>query len=233
MELFLILFVLFAFPFFKVFLVHLQYKDSKYQAVSGNSLWSTVFNKGNYGEFLTFRMLEQLPGYNKLLTNIYIPKNDGSTTEIDLLMINKTGIYVFESKNYGGWIFGDDKSKNWTQTLSGGKKNRFFNPIFQNKAHINALKNYLKNVDSNYFYSYIVFSERCTLKKISVNTPKVYVLKRNNLPKALQNHMPNRQVALDNDQIDGIYTTLKKHSLVDDITKQQHIKNINGKLGKF
>ena len=97
-----------------------------------------------------------------MLTNVYIPKNDGTTTEIDLLMINKTGIYVFESKNYSGWIFGDEKSKNWTQTLKGGKKNKFFNPILQNRAHINALKKLVKDVDSNNFYSYIVFSDRCT-----------------------------------------------------------------------
>jgi hypothetical protein len=51
------------------------------------------------------------------MTNLYIPKKDGSTTEIDLIMLSQTGVYVFESKNYSGWIFGDEKSKNWMQTL--------------------------------------------------------------------------------------------------------------------
>jgi hypothetical protein len=68
---------------------------------------STIFNSGNYGEFLTFCCLEKLKGDHKLLTNVYLPKKDGSTTEIDLIMIDETGIYVFESKNYSGWIFGD------------------------------------------------------------------------------------------------------------------------------
>ncbi|NLK22184.1 MAG: NERD domain-containing protein [Epulopiscium sp.] len=26
-------------------------------------------------------------------------------------------MYVFESKNYSGWIFGNEKDKNWTQML--------------------------------------------------------------------------------------------------------------------
>lgn len=43
------------------------------------------------------------------MTNLYLPKEDGSTTEIDLIMLSETGILVFESKNYSGWIFGDEK----------------------------------------------------------------------------------------------------------------------------
>lgn len=39
------------------------------------------------------------------------------TYEIDLIMISETGIYVFESKNYSGWIFGDEKQRYWTQIL--------------------------------------------------------------------------------------------------------------------
>ena len=89
---------------------YIAYKRSDYRNASGNSFWAVVLNRGNYGEFLTFSYLEKLDGYHKLLTNLYIPKQDGSTTEIDLIMISETGIYVFESKNYSGWIFGDEKN---------------------------------------------------------------------------------------------------------------------------
>lgn len=40
-----------------------------------------------------------------MLRNIYVPYN-GKTSEIDVLMIREKGIFVFESKNYSGWIFG-------------------------------------------------------------------------------------------------------------------------------
>ena len=64
-----------------------------------------------------------------------MPRDDGETTEIDVLMLHTSGIYVFESKNYSGWIFGDEKSKTWTQTLPNGRgrraqKERFLNPIY-------------------------------------------------------------------------------------------------------
>lgn len=143
-----------------------RFKRSKYEKISGNGYFKTRFNIGNYGEYLTFSYLETLPGYNKIITNVYIPKNDDTTTEIDILMLNSTGIYVFESKNYSGWIFGDERNKNWTQSLKGKKKNQFYNPIWQNKAHIRALENILPKISSNRFYSYIVFSERCELKKV-------------------------------------------------------------------
>ena len=42
----------------------------------------------------------------KILRNLYIPYgNQEKTTEIDALMIYETGIYVFESKDYSGWIY--------------------------------------------------------------------------------------------------------------------------------
>lgn len=63
---------------------YIRYKGSGYKAASGNSFFKTVFDKGNYGEFLTYNKLEKLNGYHKLMTNLYIPKTDGSTTEIDL-----------------------------------------------------------------------------------------------------------------------------------------------------
>lgn len=140
----------------------------------------TIFDKGSYGEFLTFCMLEKA-GENNILTNIYLPKKDGTTTEIDLLMVDTTGIYVFESKNYSGWIFGDEKSKMWTQSLKGGHKNKFFNPIWQNKGHISALDNYLDGQFSEAFYSYIIFSERCELKKVNFSSSNISVIKRNKL----------------------------------------------------
>lgn len=76
---------------------YLKFRGSKYQNASGNTFVKTLFDKGNYGEFLTFAQLEELKGYVKLMTNLYLPKKDGTTTEIDVLMICETGIYVFES----------------------------------------------------------------------------------------------------------------------------------------
>jgi len=205
---------------------YIKYKGSTYKIASGNSFIKTVFDKGNYGEFLTFNKLEKLKGHNKLMTNLYTPKEDGSTTEVDLIMISETGIYVFESKNYSGWIFGDEKQKNWTQTLQNKQKNKFFNPIWQNNGHISALKSVVGIDDENLYKSYIIFSERCTLKKINVTSKNIKVIKRNSLLKHIKRDLLESEKILNIEQIDSIYKNLGKYCLADDKLKQAHIDEI-------
>jgi hypothetical protein len=209
--------------------IYVKFQGSKYQQESGNNFIKTLLDRGNYGEFLTFTQLEKLNGHYKLLTNLYIPKKDGSMTEVDLLMLSEKGLYVFESKNYSGWIFGDEKNKNWTQTLPNKQKEHFFNPIWQNKAHINALKLALGFNEERLFKSYIIFSERCTLKKINVTSPNVIVIKRNALISTIKRDIKSSEQMLTNFQIQSLYAKLKKYSHADDQVKQEHILQIKMK----
>lgn len=213
-----------------ILLNYLKYIKSHYRTASGNNFFKTISNKGNYGEFLTFCSLEKLEGEKKILSNIYIPKEDGTTTEIDLLMINRKGIYVFESKNYSGWIFGDEKSKTWTQSFSGGKKLIFMNPIWQNKAHINALIKLINLSKNDPIYSYIIFSERCELKKISFSLQNVNILKRNQLFSFIKKDINSKEDQLNEERVASIYEALKKYTLVDEEVKQLHIQRIKEKL---
>lgn len=120
--------------------------------------------KGYFGEFLVFNKLYQWVNEPcKFLMNIEVPTKNGKTTEIDLLMIHPTGIYVFEMKHYKGIIYGDKDGEIWTQWFKTQKSNTFRNPVKQNEYHIKALKEYLGNIP---IYSFIVFTneEDCTLK---------------------------------------------------------------------
>lgn len=207
-------------------LIYIQYKNSTYKGASGNSYFKTAFNIGNYGEFLTFRVLEELPGNKKLLTNIYLPKENGTTTEIDLAMINEAGLFVFESKNYSGWIYGDEKSKMWTQTLKNRQKHKFYNPIWQNNGHITAMKNILKDVEEKSFYSYIIFSERCELKNIKVTSTDIRLIKRNKLLSTLNKDINTLGNRLTTENIETIYSLLNVYTHADEFKKQQHIANI-------
>ena len=117
-----------------------SFKKTSYYQISGNTYLSTVLNKGRLGEYLIYEKLCFLEGDEaRFLCNLYIPNGKGNTTELDVVLISKSGVYVFESKNYSGWIFGNENQQYWTQTLlSGGKsrKERFYNPIRQNRSHI-------------------------------------------------------------------------------------------------
>lgn len=212
-----------------IFVNYLRYKDSNYREASGNGFFKTIFDKGNYGEFLTFTYLEKLRGHQRLMTNLYLPKEDGTTTEVDLIMISQTGIYAFESKNYSGWIFGDERYKSWTQTLENKQKNKFFNPIWQNKGHINALKSATGLEDDNLYKSYIIFSERCTLKKINVTSPNVKVIKRNELIKTIKQDIESSTDVLTKEEVDKLYSKLQEYACVDETIKEAHIENIKNR----
>ncbi|MDX1699070.1 MAG: nuclease-related domain-containing protein [Melioribacteraceae bacterium] len=209
--------------------LYIKYKNftkSSYQAASGNSFWRTILDKGNSGEYLTYVHLEKVEGHHRILTNLYIPKKDGSTTEIDVVMIAQSGIYVFESKNYSGWIFGSEKSQYWTQTFPNGQKQRFYNPISQNKGHIKALQSLLEIKNNDFFKSYIVFSERCTLKKIDVNSSNIVVLNRNVLRKIIKRDIEAYPKLISISEVNQLALWLEKYTLADEEVKRTHVNDL-------
>ncbi|MBD5518691.1 MAG: DNA-binding protein [Lachnospiraceae bacterium] len=192
----------------------------------------TIFDAGKYGEYLTYKKLKEYESDGgKFLFNCYIPKEDGKTTEIDVLLIHSTGIFVIESKNYSGWIFGSENSKTWTQTLRRGngkvRKEHFYNPIMQNNTHVKWLK---EIVGTNIpIYSLIAFSERCTLKDITVESSDVVVINRQDISESVK-HMGNRSIqALSKMDISRIQEMLYPYTQTTEYEKQQHIENIKNR----
>lgn len=205
---------------------------SIYKEQTGNGLFSTMFNKGNFGEFSSYGKLAKLQGYHKALFNIYIPNGKEQTTEIDLVYLHETGIYVIESKNYSGWIFGDEKSPKWMQTFPNGQKFSFYNPIRQNLGHIIALKALLPSIETAQFTSIIVFSERCELKKVTCEAKYTYVIKRDRLSKLMEHQIQNSPKILETAYIDKIYNFLSQYQKVDKSVKEQHIETIKGNFSR-
>lgn len=117
--------------------------------------------KGMVGENRINNLLNQLGKDKFVYHDLYIRKSDNTTTQIDHILLSKYGIFVIETKNYSGLILGNEKSKKWIQVLH-KKKSFFLNPIWQNKGHIKALKEYLEIEDD--VYNIIVFSDAVTLK---------------------------------------------------------------------
>ena len=184
---------------------------------------------GAYGEYLTQYLFNSVrfKGYYKTLQNIYVPYKDG-TSEIDVLVAHKKGIYVIESKNYSGWIFGSENQQQWTQMLNKNAKERFYNPIRQNKTHIKALSEYLQ-IDSSKMKSYIVFSERCELKRVPENTDRYVITKRNYLLDLINKDIEDKQDIFTNEEIDEIARKLEPLTNASQEVKDKHIENIEKK----
>lgn len=210
-----------------------NYKKSAYYSVTKNSYLSVLFNKGRYGEYLTYQYLRHYEEQGaRFLFNVYIPKGNGETTEIDVLMISTKGIFVFESKNYSGWIFGSEHQQQWYQTLPSGRKShkeRFYNPIMQNNTHIRHLKAILGEYIP--VRSVIVFSERCTLKSVEIQSRDISVIKRNDVAATIYDiYSQTPADLLSGESISDIYDMLYPFTQVDERTKTQHIENINNKV---
>ena len=76
---------------------------------------------------------------------------------------------------------------------------------------------------SEVFRSYIIFSERCELKKMFVHSSEVKVMNRSVLFREVEDDMtylPDRLTIL---EINQIYTELSRYALADAATKQAHI----------
>ncbi len=206
-----------------------QYEKTEYYQQTKNPYRSVQFNKGRLGEFYIYKYLKSLAGYKRYLFNLYIPKNNGETTELDVVLLHESGIYVFESKNYSGWIFGTESQQYWTQTLpvgrGGSQKNQFYNPILQNKGHLKWIQIFLED-QTLPFYSYIVFSDRCTLKNITLTSAKHYVINRYNLLSAVQQNIAKTGIQLSPEKIDNLFEKLYPFTQIEEAEKMAHITNI-------
>lgn len=84
------------------------------------------------------------------------------TTQIDHIIVSEFGIFVVETKNMKGWIFGHENQPQWTQTLY-RKSYKFQNPLRQNHLHVMALQAALGTY-GRHIRSVVVFSGRAKFK---------------------------------------------------------------------
>lgn len=198
------------------------------------SLWSQFWNydnPGSFGEYMTGFALDSIAGYGKILRNIYIPYKN-RTSEIDVLLIHEKGLFVFESKNYSGWIFGNAESSKWTQCLPSKEKHSFYNPIFQNRTHLKALSQYLQ-CNTQSCHSYIIFSERCTLKSVPENTDEYIIVKRPDMLASLKQNIKGREIVFSTAEVDELENKLVRLTYRSSEEKEQHIQNIKSTLTKL
>jgi hypothetical protein len=129
----------------------------------------TVFKhrktKGWIGERVTtaglWCMLDK--GTYRRIDDLIIPASNG-TTQIDHVLVSKYGIFVIETKNYQGWIYGKQQDDKWTQNIY-GKKNQFQNPLKQNYRHSKSLTEFLK-IDDGLINPLVFFIGDCEFKTI-------------------------------------------------------------------
>lgn len=137
----------------------------------------TPTGKGVWGEFQVKIALGKNKVNRKYVINNLMIINEGKSSQIDHVLITLKGIFVIETKNYAGTIYGQEDQKEWTQVLSYGRvKNKFYSPILQNKTHIYALSKVIGRNDC--FTSIIVFPKAKLKTKTTTNVGYISSIKR-------------------------------------------------------
>lgn len=143
--------------------------------------------KGKRGETHVHNILAQLPEGHTVLDDVVLKTSSG-TTQIDHVVISKYGVFVIETKNYRGEIYGDDSRQEWTQiivtdvryrkkwykTYSYVTKNHFYNPVKQSLSHMYAIKKALKEWPNLRVVPIVVFTGNAVLNNVSSQHHVIY-----------------------------------------------------------
>ena len=124
------------------------------------------FIKGKVGEFaVALHVKLYLKDVQYILLNdCTLPDEQSGTTQIDHILLSPYGIFIIETKNYKGWIFGSERQKLWTQKIF-RKSYKFQNPLHQNYKHQKVLEQVLADIITpEYLHSIVVFMPDCEFK---------------------------------------------------------------------
>lgn len=181
-----------------------------------NSIWWRVDNpksRGKLGENTVSCVIGGTVENEQYVIDNLILEHNGKTSQIDHVVINPRGVFVIETKNYSGEIYGLENQREWTQVLARGNvKNKLYNPLKQNATHVCRVKQIIGNLPMR---SLVVF----------VQNNIEHVDARNVIPlRILRNVLAEGKVALTVDEMKKVYYTLLSNLAV--ISEDEHVQNV-------
>ena len=179
----------------------------------------TPYMRGKIGEWRISLLLKNVTkDYDSKVINDVVIEVEGKSSQIDHVLIDRSGIYVIETKNYSGRIYGSYDDKNWTQVLVfGHRKNKLYNPILQNKVHMYRLMEVL-GIKNN-IHSLVVFV-KSNIEYI--NADEVYTPRT--LKKYIKKHIDEE--ILSEEEVLSLFNKLNDYKENPVKTNKEHIKGI-------
>lgn len=193
-----------------------------FSCVIGFSILFFIFSlpsvRGKMGESKVSKRLLKLAkkhgGY--VIDDAIIPGENDKTSQIDHIYISNYGIYVVETKNYSGRIYGNDKQREWTQVLAyGNTKNKLYNPVMQNQTHIYRL---LQLLDVRAKTISIVVFVRGNIEYIESD----YVFDLYGLKHLLDDAKP----CVDDSTVESVFNTIMEYKVNPAKSNKEHVKEI-------
>ncbi|KAB2393407.1 MULTISPECIES: nuclease-related domain-containing protein [Bacillus cereus group] len=183
--------------------------------------------RGKVGKKMVKRILSKLDHERYwVLHDVPVYTEYGYTTQIDHIVIAKTGIFFIETKNYEGWIYGSEKAARWTQGIF-RKKHSFQNPFRQNYKHMKAIEWVMEQQLP--CISIVTFHPKCSLKKVSVNSKGKHILYYGDLKKCIESYTHNQ---LTIDEVQHIYQSLVREKIKDKGMDNKYVEYLHNKFVK-
>ena len=169
---------------------------------------------GDVGELTLSSVLGSLPDYYHVMDDILLQTKKGST-QLDHVIVSPFGIFVIETKNHKGMIFGDCFGQVWTQVLPGRGRFKMYSPVKQNQGHIQHLSMQSK-IPMQFMQGVIVFTNQ-DANLINVDCPFCFNVDQlynyiSQFQNVIFNHKQIEQIIRRFDKIDtNSYMNRKKH----------------------
>lgn len=175
--------------------------------------------KGYMGEKAISAILAMLDSNKYKVINDVVLCVEGKTSQIDHVVVSNYGIFVIETKNYKGLIYGDDYSDYWTQVIF-KRKEKLYNPVRQNYGHVQALKQHLVEYPDIPYIPIVVFSINADLK-VKTNSEVVYSV---NLLKTIKKY---ETILISDYDKDLIYSKIMELNNNTKEVRKQHVQAIH------
>lgn len=168
--------------------------------------------KGLQGEYKTIDYIRYVADDDNILHDVNISDAQGHTAQIDVVVLDYTGIYVVEVKNFANnakvYLTNSKDTKLYYKIkYQPSQEEVMYNPVWQNRAHINHLSSYL-NLSTSYFVNIVSIAGGEYVDYISDHS-NVTVTYAYNIVNVLQSEMNRRRNVLNETDIIRIRRALK------------------------
>lgn len=195
---------------------------------SCNSRWKP----GDEGEYYVTEQLLRLDTKQYLIINdLLFRKTNGTTIQIDHIVVSPYGVFVIETKNISGYIYGTEKANQWLRRWKGYAPGGYFkenelsfdNPIRQNDIHIDALSNRMGKGMQIPYYSIIAFSPEATLQ---IKTDKQNVIYWSEIRDYIRQY---DQAIMSAEEANNIFENIIALNIEDPAVRSQHAESANAR----
>ena len=182
---------------------------------------------GDSGERRVSSFLANLPREEYQVFNDLLVRNGKYTTQVDHVILSRYGVFVLETKNIHGKVYGSENSEFWKQYLPDSGYKRFGltqehelrNPIWQNDGHIKTLRRLVFGQEVP-IIGIVVFPYD-TDANVTANKP---VLKMWEVVSYINTY---QDVVMSAEQVNTYRRRLLEVVSTDEADREKHLENVN------